>query len=143
MADPLVTVTAYGKDEDARNAKGALDTAGIPAVVETSAPERVKVRVENVQALRAGDVLNAHAEPPSEIFEPDEEESDRLCPACDSPEVAPSRRIQTFLLIATLAVAAGFGVGLVEAAFFAILAAAVFLLIRGRWRCSLCGETFD
>lgn len=145
MSDPLVTVTvtAYAADEDARGAKGALDTAGIAAVVDASVPRRVKVRVENVQAIRAGDVLNAQAPPSSEIFEPDEEEGERLCPSCDSREIGPSRRAQTFALTATIAAAVGIGAGVVQGAFFVIIAAAVFLLIRGRWRCNLCGATFD
>lgn len=143
MSDRLVTVTAYADGEDADAAKGALDTAGIESVVDDAVERRVKVRVENVHAIRAGDVLTASGTAPSEIHEPDEDSRDPVCPACDSPEIASSRRGQTFALVATLAVAVGVGIGIVEATFFAIIATAVFLLIRGRWRCTACGETFD
>ena len=143
MSDRLVTVTAYAEGEDADAARGALDTAGIESVIDDAVERRVKVRVENVLAIRAGDVLTASAPAASEILEPDEESPELVCPACDSPDIGSSRRGQTFALVATLAVAVGVGIGIVEATFFVILATAVFLLIRGRWRCTACGETFD
>lgn len=143
MSDRLVTVTAYADGEDADAAKGVLDTAGIESVIDGAVERRVKVRVENVHAIRAGDVLTENGTAPSEIDEPDEDLPDSACPACGSPEIASSRRGQTFALVATLAVAVGVGIGIVEATFFAIIATAVFLLIRGRWRCTACGETFD
>ena len=143
VTDRLVTVTAYPEGDDARRAKGALDSAGIASVVDDAVAQRVKVRVENEHAIRAGDVLTASCPTLPEIEEADEEPREQLCPECETRDVSPSRRAQTFALIAVLAVAVGVGIGLVEAAFFCILAAGVFLLIRGRWRCNLCGETFD
>lgn len=143
MSDPFVTVTAYSADDDARAAKGALDSAGIAAVVDDAVERRLKVRVENVHAIRAGDVLNAQTAAPSEIHEADEEERERACPACQSTDVAPSRRGRMFLLVAVLAIAVGVGISSIDLAFYAIAATAVFLLIRGRWRCATCAETFD
>lgn len=143
MSDRLVTVTAYAEGEDADTAKGALDTAGIESVVDDTVERRVRVRVENEHAIRAGDVLSAKGTAPSEIHEADEDVNDPVCPSCDSPEIASSRRGQTFALVAVLALAVGVGIGIVEATFFTIIATAVFLLIRGRWRCAACGETFD
>ena len=143
MSDPFVTVTAYSADDDARAAKGALDSAGIESVVDDAVARRLKVRVENVHALRAGDVLNAQTAAPSEIHEADEEARERACPACQSADIASSRRGQMFLLVSTLAVAVGVGIGFIDMAFYAIAATGVFLLIRGRWRCASCGETFD
>lgn len=144
MSDPFVTVTAYSADDDARAAKGALDSAGIAAVVDDAVERRLKVRVENVHAIRAGDVLNAQtAAAPSEIHEADEEERERACPACEATDVASSRRGRMFLLVAVLAIAVGVGISSIDLAFYAIAATAVFLLIRGRWRCAACGETFD
>ena len=140
MSDPLVTVTAYSAPADARAAKGELDSAGIPSVVDEALERRVKVRVTNLDAIRAGDVLTSRY---SEIEEADEEEADALCPACGSPDVVPSRRGQMFALIVTLAVAIGVATELVQAAIFAIAAAAVFLLIAGRRRCQNCNETWD
>ena len=143
MPDPLVTVTAYSAPADARTAKGALDSAGITAVVDEALERRVKVRVTNLDAIRAGDVLTARCDTLAEIDEADEEESDATCPACGSPDVTSSRRGQMFLLVTTLAVAIGVATELVQAAFFAIAAAAVFLLIAGRRRCQNCNETWD
>jgi hypothetical protein len=138
-----VTVTAYTAPSDARAAKGELDSAGIPSVVDEALERRVKVRVTNIDAIRAGDVLTARYAPVSEIDEADEEEADALCPACGSPDVVSSRRGQMFGLIVTLAVAIGVATELVQAAIFAIAAAAVFLLIAGRRRCQNCNETWD
>lgn len=142
MSNPLVTVTAYAADEDARTAQGALGSAGIAAVLDP-APERVKVRVEIVEALRAGDVLNAQCPTLADIDEADEDERDAVCPACGAPDVAPSRRGLTFALVSVLAVAIGTGVGAFEAMFFSIAVAGVFLLTGGRRRCTACAETFD
>jgi hypothetical protein len=143
VTDRLVTVTAYPAGEDARKAQGALDSAGIESVVDEAVEQRAKVRVENVNAIRAGDVLTANVPTLTEIDEADEDPREQVCPECDARDVSPSRRAQTFALIAVLAVALGVGVGVVQAAVFGVAAAGVFLLIRGRWRCNLCGETFD
>jgi hypothetical protein len=142
MPDPLVTVTAYAAPHDARTAQGVLDSAGIPAVVDP-APHKTRVRVTNLDALRAGDLLTARAPMLAEIDEADEEDRERLCPACGSPDVASSRRAQTFGLVLTVAVALGVGAEMIQPAIFAIATAAVFLLIAGRWRCQTCNETWD
>lgn len=142
MADPLVTVTAYEAPNDARTAQGVLDSAGIAAVVD-AAPQKLRVRVPNVDAIRAGDVLTVRAPALTEIDEADEEERERICPACGSPEVAPSHRAQMFWLVVTLAVAIGVAAENLQAAVLAVAAAAVFLLIGGRWRCQQCNESWD
>ena len=143
MSDPLVTVTAYTAPSDARTAQGALDSAGIAAVVDDALERRVRVRVPNIDAIRAGDVLTANCATLAEIDEADEEEGTRICPACGSPDAAPSRRAHMFGLVVTLSLAIGVATELLQAAFFAVAAAAVFLLIAGRWRCNECGETWD
>jgi hypothetical protein len=143
MADPLVTVTAYAAPTDARTAQGVLDSAGIPAVVDAAREHRLRVRVQNLDAIRAGDVLTARAPMLAEIDEADEDERERICPTCGSPDVAPSHRAQTFWVVVTLAISIGVAAELVQAAFFAVAAAAVFFLIAGRWRCQNCDETWD
>jgi hypothetical protein len=143
MADPLVTVTAYTGPADARAAKGALDSAGIASVVDDAIERRVKVRVTNLDAIRAGDVLTERVPTLVEIDEADEDERDAVCPACGSPDVVSARRARTFALVVTLAITIGFAAGLMQAAFFAIAAAAMFLLIAGRRRCQSCNETWD
>lgn len=143
MPDPLVTVTAYAAPSDARVAQGTLDSAGIPAVVDDVRERRTRVRVTNVDAIRAGDILTARAPMLTEIDEADEEEGERVCPSCGSPDITSSRRAQTFALVFTLALAIGVAAELVQAAFFAVAAAAVFFLIAGRWRCQSCNETWD
>ena len=140
----LVTVTAYRAREAARTAKRALDFAGIESLVDEREEERVRVRVENLDAIRAGDVLTRDCATLPEIEEADEEAppGENACPACDSLETVPSDRGKTFLLVATLAVAVGTAAGLLQAAFFGVLAAAVYQLVQGRSRCTACGETF-
>lgn len=139
----LVTVTAYSGRADARVAKGALDSAGIESLVDEAHERRVKVRVENVDAIRAGDVLTARCDALAEIDEADEEEAERTCPACGSTEVGPSARARMFALVLTVAIAIGAATSRADAAFLGVLAAGVFLLITGRRRCMMCGETWD
>ena len=143
MPDPLVTVTAYPAGDDARLAQGALDSAGIDSLVDDALERRVKVRVQNVDAIRAGDVLTARVPSLVEIDEPDEEAAEPVCPACGSTEVASSRRAQMFGLVVTVAIALGVAAEMIQAAVFAVAAAAVFLLIAGRWRCQNCSESWD
>ena len=143
MNGSLVTVTAYPERDIARTAKRALDVAGIESVVDEPAERRVRLRVENVDALRAGDVLTRSCDALPEIEEADEEEQERLCPACDSAEYEPSHRVRSFLLIAVVALAIGVAVDVLQATFFAVAAAGVFHLVQGRWRCSTCGESWD
>jgi hypothetical protein len=140
---PLVTVTAYPMRDAARTAKRALDVAGIDSLVDEPAEDRVRLRVENVDALRAGDVLTRTCDTLPEIDEADEEARENLCPACSSADAAPSHRGRSFLLIAVLAIAVGTGAQVVQATFFAVAAAGIFQLVSGRWRCNACGETWD
>jgi hypothetical protein len=146
MSD-LVTVTAYTADDDARTAKGALDSAGIESALDMALDRamarRVKVRVHNVDALRAGDVLNARCPALAEIDEADEEELELVCPACGSRDVKSSPRGRTFAAVAFIALLIGVSAHFLQPAFFAILAAAVFFLVADRWRCENCDETWD
>ncbi len=143
MADPLVTVTAYSAGDDARLAKGVLDSEGIESMVDDALERRVKVRVQNVDAIRAGDALTARFPSPAELHEPDEETPDAFCPACGSLEVASSRRARTFIFVVLMSVAVGIPTQMTLGALVVILATAVALLITGRHRCTLCGETWD
>lgn len=143
MPDPLVTVTAYSAADDARQAKGVLDGEGIESLVDEAAERRVKVRVQNVDAIRAGDALTARFPSPTEIDEPDEEPASAVCPACGSTEVGPSRRARTFVLIVMMAIAIGVATETTYGAFAIAAATAVLMLITGRRRCESCGEMWD
>lgn len=142
MSDPLVTVTAYAAQNDARTAQNTLDSAGIPAVIDP-APHKARVRVPNLDAIKAGDVLTARCPALAEIDEADEEERELVCPACGSPDIISARRARMFGLVVTLAIVTGYFAEMLQAAVFAVAAAAVFLLIGGRWRCETCDETWD
>jgi|GEM_PF-3556304 len=137
-----VTVTAYPAADDARVAKGALDDAGIDSVVEEQIA-RAKVRVHNVDAIRAGDVLNAQVPTLAEIDEADEEELEPECRACHSSDVAKVPRALMFAMVAVTAIGVGWGTARIDAAFLAIAAWALILLMRGRWKCNECGETWN
>ena len=139
----LVTVTAYTAGSDARVAQGALDSAGIDSYVDDAQERKVRVRVDHVDALRAGDVLTDRCETLREVDEADEAEAPGCCPACGSTSIGSSARARSFGLVVALAIALGAASGLAHAAFFAVAAAAVFLLITGRQRCTMCGETWD
>ena len=143
MPDSLVTVTAYPERDDAKVAQGALDAAGIEAVVDEPAERKARVRVDNVDAIRAGDVLTRTCDSLTEIDEPDEEQTPLTCPECGSLDASSSRRGQMFLLVTAVAIAVGVGAGATELALFLIGVTGVLLLVRGRWRCNSCFETFD
>lgn len=143
MPDSLVTVTAYPQRDLARTAQGALDSAGIESTIDDAIDRRVKLRVENVQAIRAGDVLNARCATLPEIEEADETAAPLVCPQCSSSEVASAQRAKLFVLTVVVAAAIGYALSRADVTLFAAAAAAVFLLIAGRWRCGMCGETWD
>jgi hypothetical protein len=139
MSD-LATVTTYRRTDEAVVAQQALETAGIESVVEEA--HVAKLRVEPVNALRAGDVLNEHALP--DLGEPDEEFPDpSVCALCGSRDVRRALRLAPVIALVALAIAIAAAIGNTEVAFFAAFAAIVFALIADRWRCSECGATWD
>jgi ribosomal protein S27AE len=140
MSEPLATVTAYWRREDAGVAKRALDGAGIDAVVEETAV--AKVRVERLDAMRAGDVLNRTCDQLDEVGEADEEPRDEVCPACGSADVESSMRGRLFAAIVAVVTGVSVAVGQTEAAFFILFAAGVYLLTANRWRCGDCGNSW-
>lgn len=139
MSD-LATVTTYRRAEEAAVAQHALGDAGIESVVEQA--HIAKLRVERLDALRAGDVLNAHELP--DLDEADEELADpSVCAACGSTDVRRAFRVAPVLALIALAIGIAAAIGSTEVAFFAAFAAAVFALIAERWRCGECGERWD
>jgi hypothetical protein len=135
----LATVTTYRRTDEAVVAQHALETAGIDSVVEEA--RVAKLRVEPVDALRAGDVLNEHALP--DIGEADEEFPDASqCALCNSRDVRRALRLAPLLGLVALAIGIAAAVDSTEIAFFAAFAAAVFALVADRWRCGDCGATW-
>ncbi|HEX7832274.1 MAG TPA: hypothetical protein VF787_21635 [Thermoanaerobaculia bacterium] len=141
MSDTLATVTAYRRRDHAGVAQAALDGAGIDSVVEETPVSKVKV--EPVDALRAGDVLNQVTAPLDEIGEADEAPRGAACPECGSADVETSRRAILFGAIAAAVIGVAVAIGRTDAAFFILFAAAVYLLIANRWRCGACGHAWD
>jgi hypothetical protein len=141
MPETLATVTAYRRREHAGVAQRALDGAGIDSVVEET--EVAKLRVDRLDALYAGEVLNRVDAPLEEIDEADEVRGNEACPACHSRNVEASRRWQLFLVIAVAVIGTAIAVGRTDAAFFILFATGVYLLTANRWRCSDCGERWD
>jgi hypothetical protein len=152
VSDFLVTVASYWFLSDAVLAQNALDAAGIDSVLDdenmatnyTAAVRGVKLRVRNIDAIRAGEVLESQCESLGEIEEADEPRVEpESCPACGSTDNTRNSRLPLFGIIAVLALSIGFALNISEAAFFGVLAAAVLLLISDRNRCSECGETWN
>ena len=151
MSDFLVTVASYWFLSDAVHAQNALDAAGIDSVLDdenmaTNIPTavRVKLRVRNIDAIRAGDVLESQCESLDEVDEPDEPRIEpESCPACGSMDITRNSRLPLFAIIAVIALGVGVALDVSEAAFFGVLAAAVLLLISDRNRCAECGETWN
>jgi hypothetical protein len=138
MSDVLVTIAQFHGNTDAEVAKGAMDSAGIVSEVED-----VRLEVHNEDAYRAYDVLDKSCATLPMIEEAYEAPSAPVCEECGSTDVVPSPRIAAFAGIATLGLAIGVAVGVTDAAFFAVGAAGLFLLMSDRWRCTQCGESWN
>ena len=138
MSDALVTIAQFHGSTDAEVAKNAMDSAGIVSEVED-----VRLEVHNEDAYRAYDVLDAECPALPVIEEAYEAPANAVCAECGSSGVVSSPRIAAFAGIATLGLAIGVALGLTEAAFFAIGAAGLFLLMSDRWRCTECGESWN
>jgi len=155
LSDSLVTIGTYWYLSDADTAKNALDAAGIEAYVDdanivrmnwfnANAVRGVKLRVRNVDALRAGEVLNSECQSIEEIGEAHEEIVEpEVCATCGSPEIRQTPRSLIFAGMAAALVAITVAVGMTEVAFFGVFAIGVMALIAGRWRCSECGESWN
>lgn len=155
VSDPLVTITTYTSIIDAELARGALEAAGIEAVLANAeigrihpgysrATRGVRLRVRREDALRAGEVLDSECRMLEEFGEADEPVAEpELCRACGSSEVARRARAQVFLLFAVTIFGVGLAVGFTDTAFLAILIAGVAIIIAGRARCSECGESWN
>jgi len=151
MSDSLVTVASYWFHSDAILAHNALEAAGIESVLDDvemavnypNAVHGVKLRVRNVDALRAGEVLDTACESIEELGEPDEPPPADVCPSCGSREIIRTPRILVFAIIAATTLGIGAAAGIGQIAFFAVLAAGVALLILDRYRCGECGESWN
>lgn len=79
-----------------------------------------------------------------DLDEPVEEiEDPEVCAACGSRDIYRTPRLLTFVVAAMAMMGVGIAVGMTDAAFFGVLALAVFFLITGRWRCSECGVNWN
>jgi hypothetical protein len=140
MSESLVTIAQFHGSTDAAVAKTAMDTAGIESEVED-----VRLEVHNEDAYRAFHVLDTSC-PTLPVIEEAYEEPvalARVCAECGSEDVASAARFTTFGGIAALGIGIGVAVGLTDAAFFAIGAAGLFLLMADRWRCADCGASWN
>jgi ribosomal protein S27AE len=81
-------------------------------------------------------------EPEAETDEEERPPEPLACPRCGSTDRRRRKRFVTFVLIALMAVAFGLAFDQAEAAFYFILAAAVFAIIADRWVCGDCGESW-
>lgn len=151
VSDFLVTIASYWFLSDAMLAQNALEAAGIESVLDDqnmasnymNAVRGVKLRVRNVDAIRAGEVLEARCEALEEIGEADEEQSPDACPNCGSVEIARKPRMLVFAIVAAILIALGIALNATEAGFFSALAAGLLLLIANNYRCSECEETWN
>lgn len=138
MSDTLVTIAQFHGSTDAEVAKSAMDSAGIVSEIED-----VRLEVHNEDAYRAYGILDTACPALPVIEEAYEAPAEAACKACGSSVVVSTPRIAAFAGVATLALAIGVAVGLTDAAFFAVGAAGLFLLIADRWRCTDCGASWN
>ncbi|MDP9190874.1 MAG: hypothetical protein M3P06_04130 [Acidobacteriota bacterium] len=138
MSNALVTVAQFHGSSDAAVAKDAMDHAGIESEVED-----VRLEVHHEDAYRAYDVLETECPALPVIEEAYEAPVAAVCGACGSLAIAAVRRVGVFAGIAALGIAIGVAIGRTDAAFFAVGAAGLFLLMSDRWRCTDCGESWN
>lgn len=139
MADSLVTVAQFHGSSDAAVAKHAMDSAGIESEVED-----VRLEVHHEDAYRAFGVLDTVCPALPIVEEAYEAPAEvTICTRCESSEVVSSRRRDAFAAVATISLSVGVAVGFTEAAFLAVGAAGLFLLMSDRWRCTACGHTWN
>ena len=154
MSESLVTIASYWFLDDAMIARNALDGAGIESFLDdenivavnwfnANAVHGVKLRVRNVDAIRAGEVLDTVCEAVDEIEEADEPPPADVCPCCGAAESVRSPRLLVVAVIAATTLGIGAAAGVSQIAFFAALAAGVALLILDRYRCAECGESWN
>jgi hypothetical protein len=145
LSEPLVTLTTYWSDADAEVARRSLAFAGIESLLDPSpSAGTVRLRVRQIDALRASKVLDVQRPPLPETGEPDEDFDDPTsCIRCGSTDIERSTRGRMFALLAVIGIALGVAVGRTEAAVLGLIAAGVYLLISDRWRCEECGETWN
>jgi hypothetical protein len=140
------TIATYRTVADARIAQDALAAEGIEADVEAG-PEtlarNIRLRVRNEDAIRAGAVLDARCAWIGESEEPSDEHPPEPSCICENGEHIRSARALSFSLIAVLTIGFALAFGTGQAAFFAILAAAVYFLIADRWHCGECGASWN
>lgn len=85
------------------------------------------------------------------MIEPDEIDDDApddvpdpvICAACGSLDIGRTPRLLMFAVIGSTILAVGVAIDQNEAAFFGLVALAIFFLVMGRWRCSECGNTWN
>jgi hypothetical protein len=137
MSDSLVTIAQFHGPTDATVAKRAMDSAGIESEVED-----IRLEVHNEDAYRAYDVLDTTALPViEEAYEANPDVT--LCASCGSTAVTATSRIAAFAGVAAIVLGIGVAVGLTQAAFFGIAAAALFFIMTDRWRCGDCGISWN
>jgi hypothetical protein len=138
----VVTIAAFSEPAHAHLARGFLESAGIPAVVEdqhivgihwlySNAVGGVKLRVSEQHAERAWSLLANRSEESAE----EAAEYRRVagagdaCPSCSSENVAPSKlaeRVKALLLLGVLPT----------------VPAIPFVLWNNEWRCKDCGHVW-
>ena len=139
MPNSLVTIARFYGSADAEVAKHAMDSAGIDSAVAD-----VRLEVHNEDAYRAFGVLDSACPALPVVEEAYETSADAtVCGACGSADIVSTRRIAAFAGVAAIALGVGTAIGLTDAAFFAVGAAGLFLLMSDRWRCSDCGESWN
>lgn len=131
----LVTIAQFKRSADAAVAKHAMDSAGIESAVEN-----VRLSVQNSDAYRAYDALDPAIPVVEEAYEEGPSEN---CRSCGSFNVYVPPRFRTFAGLAALITVVGIAAGITDGAFFAVGAAALFLLMSDRRRCADCGESWN
>jgi hypothetical protein len=132
----FATIATYVTPQAAREAQGVLVGAGFEAMVDDT-----RLRVPDVDAILAGDVLERAGEWPVETEEVEELPVETGC-ECEVCEPILRARGPLFLFLAVVAFGLAMAFGASQGAFFAVATTGIFLVITEKWRCSECGASW-
>jgi hypothetical protein len=157
MSDALVTVSTYRHVNEAQVARTALEAAGIACVISSpyggsTAHEglggSIRLQVHAADAEEADAILNhIHGVSHAEFVRPsatDDAVPPSHCDRCGSSDVQRVNKLLVFAVVAPLvAVTFGYLGQQTLLAFYAVVVAAVCILVGATWKCGNCGHRWS
>lgn len=123
-----------------------LHGADSTTVLEWTVTGGVQLQVREEDAEVADAIINQlHGVQHAEEVTPSAEEPwepPQTCEVCGSPDIAKRQKLIAFVMVSAFTAAIAWTQNATVAAFYIILALAVFFLVAPSWRCRNCGHTW-